>query len=322
MCSVIFAGCASVSAGNSAAGPTASIVSVVPAEIDFKSVVVGQKNSQTLRITNNGTKNVDLSSLHVTGSSFSLLSAKAPVVLAPGKTLNVNVVFAPANEAQENGAVTIASPELRAPIKIPLAGSGEKPVRALQSSPSNINFGTHTVNSSAFQTVTLTNTGNVALTVNSVAISGPGYAITGLSPGVSLSPQQRLEFQVWFHPSVVGNSTATLTANIPSLSSPLRLVVSGSATNTSVTSPSSSSTHSVTLDWNASSSSVAGYHIYRGGQSGGPYGRIDNSIVYSLDYRDTTVQSGSHYFYVVTAQGTDGVESPFSNEVTADIPNP
>jgi hypothetical protein len=322
MCSVFFAGCASVQAGNSAAGPTPSVVSVVPAEINFKSVVVGQKNSQTLRITNNDTKNVYLSSLHVSGSNFSLLSAKAPVVLAPGKTLNMNVVFAPANEAEEIGAMTIASPELRAPIKIPLAGSGEKPVRALQASPSIINFGTHAVNSSAFQTVTLTNTGNVTLTVNSVTISGPGYAVTGLSPGVSLSPQQRLEFQVWFHPTVTGNSAATLAANIPSLSSPLKLAVSGSATSASVASPPPSSIHSVTLDWNPSSSSVAGYHIYRGGQSGGPYGRINNSIVNSLDYRDANVQSGSHYFYVVTAQSTDGVESPFSNEVSADIPNP
>jgi centrosomal CEP192-like protein/HYDIN/CFA65/VesB family protein len=322
MCSFIFGGCASVTAGNSAAGPAAAVVSIIPAEINFRSVVVGQKNSQTLQITNTSTKNLDLSTLHISGANFSLQSAKAPIVLAPGKILNMNVVFAPANEAEENGAITIASPELRAPIRIPLVGSGEKPVRALQVSPSIINFGTHTVNSSAFQTVTLTNTGNISLTVNSVTISGAGYAITGLSPGVSLSPQQRLEFQVWFHPFFTGNFAATLTANVPSLSSPLKLVVSGSATSTSVTSPSSTSTHSVTLDWNPSGSPVAGYHIYRGGQSGGPYSRLSSAVISTLNYVDSSVLSGGRYFYVVTALGTDGLESPFSNEVSAEIPNP
>ena len=319
--SFVFSGCATVTPSNSAASPAAAIISVIPAEIDFKSVVVGQKNSQTLQITNTSIKNVDLSALHLTGAGFSLLSAKAPVVLAPGKKISLNVVFAPAAAASANGALTISSPTLRAPISVPLVGSGVKPEPALQASPSSINFGSHALNSSAFQTVTFTNTGNISLTVNSVTVSGAGFAIAGVSPGVSLSPQQRLEFQVWYHPIVAGTTVASLVANVSALPSPLKLAVAGSAT-TSSTAPSSVSSHSVALDWSSSTSSVAGYHIYRGGVSGGPYSRIDSSIVNSLSYKDASVQSGGRYFYVVTALGTDGVESPFSNEAAADIPNP
>ena len=319
--SFVFSGCATVAPTGSAASPAAAIISVIPAEIDFKSVVIGQKNSQTLQITNTSNKNVDLSALLMTGAGFSLLSAKAPVVLAPNNKISMNVVFAPATAASANGALTISSPALLVPIRVPLVGSGVKPEPALQSSPTSINFGSHTLNSSAFQTVTFTNIGNISLTVNSVTVSGAGFAIAGLSPGVSLSPQQKLEFQVWYHPTVAGSALATLIANVSALPSPLKLAVAGSAT-TSATATSSASSHSVTLDWNSSTSSVVGYHVYRGGSSGGPYSRIDGSVVNSLSYKDASVQSGGRYFYVVTALASDGVESPFSNEVAADIPNP
>jgi hypothetical protein len=322
MCAVIFAGCASVSAGNSAAGPSAAVVSIIPAEINFSSVVVGQKNSQSLQITNTGSKNLDLSALHISGASFSLQSAKAPIVLAPGKNLSMTVVFAPSAAATENGALTISSPELKAPVSVPLLGSGERAAPALQVSPSAINFGSQSLNSSAFQNVTLTNTGNIGLTVKSVSVVGAGYSITGLSSGVSLSPEQKLEFQVWFHPSKSGTSAATLVANVSSLPSPLKLAVSGSATVSSSASPTPASSHSVTLIWNPSSSSVTGYHVYRGGASGGPYSRISGGVITTLNYLDSSVLSGDRYFYVVTALGSDGMESPFSNEVSTDIPNP
>jgi hypothetical protein len=315
-------GCATISAGNSAAGPAAAVVSVIPAEINFKSVVVGQKNSQTLQITNTGTKKVDLSALHISGANFSLQSAKAPIVLAPGNNLTMTVLFAPSARATEKGALTISSPDLKAPLSVPLLGSGEEPAPALQASPSSINFGSHALNSSAFQNVTLTNTGNIGLTVNSVSIVGVGYSITGLSAGVSLSPGQKLEFQVWFHPTTSGTSAATLVANVSSLPSPLKLAASGSATISSTASPTPASSHSVTLNWNPSSSSVSGYYVYRGGASGGPYSRISSAVVTTPNYLDSSVLSGGSYFYVVTAVGTGGLESPFSNEVSADIPNP
>ena len=326
LCSVfstlVFSGCATVSAGNSAATPTAAAISIIPAEINFKSVVVGQKNSQTIQITNNSNKNIDLNSLRITGAGFSLLSAKVPVILAPDSNLSMNIAFAPTSTASENGALTISSPDLKSPVSVPLLGAGEKAAPALQASPSTINFGSRALNSSAFQSITLSNTGNIPLTLNSVSITGAGYSITGLSSGVSLSPEQKVEFQVWFHPTTAGNSSATLVAGASALASPLKLAVSGSASATSTSSPTPASSHSVTLDWNPSASSVAGYHVYRGGAPGGPYSRITGSIVSALNFKDAEVQSGGRYFYVVTALGADGVESPFSNEVAADIPNP
>ena len=83
------------------------------------------------------------------------------------------------------------------------------------------------------------------------------------------------------------------------------------------------STHSVQLQWDASTSSnVVGYNVYRGSRSGGPYLRLNASLITGLSFTDATVQSGQTYFYVTTSVDSSQVESLFSNEVSAIIPDP
>jgi fibronectin type 3 domain-containing protein len=81
--------------------------------------------------------------------------------------------------------------------------------------------------------------------------------------------------------------------------------------------------HSVTLTWGASpSSGVAGYRVYRGTATGGPYTAVNSALVSALSYADTQVQGGLTYFYVVRAVDATGTESANSNEATAPIPTP
>jgi hypothetical protein len=79
--------------------------------------------------------------------------------------------------------------------------------------------------------------------------------------------------------------------------------------------------HSVTLNWNASTSSnVTGYKVYRGTTSGGPYallsapGKVTSAT-------DNNVTSGATYYYVVTAVSSSA-ESSYSNQAKAVIPVP
>ncbi len=83
-----------------------------------------------------------------------------------------------------------------------------------------------------------------------------------------------------------------------------------------------STAHSVTLSWNASTSAVVGYNIYRAAQSGGPYTKLNSSLVHTTNYTDTTVQAGRTYLYVVTATDAQGHESEFSNKIQAVVPSP
>jgi hypothetical protein len=316
----IFSGCASVSAGNSAAGPAAAIISVVPSVIDFKAVIVGQKNSQTVKITNSSSNSVNLKSLHVSGSGFSLSSANAPLLLAPGKHIDLSVVFAPPSAANVSGSLVISAPELKAPVTVPLSGAGEKATPALTISPTSVNFGTRAVKTSTAQSVALTNTGNLSLSISSINVASSAFSVSGVSKGVSLSPNQRIEFQVWFRPGVAGTASTTIAFDSSVGLPPLKLAVSGSASNSTGSSPSAAAPHSVTLGWYAPSNSAAGYHVYRSEVAGGPFNRINTGQLQSTSYKDTAVVGGGQYFYVVTAVGESGSESAYSNEVAVVIP--
>jgi hypothetical protein len=78
--------------------------------------------------------------------------------------------------------------------------------------------------------------------------------------------------------------------------------------------------HSVVLTWTASTSTVSGYNIYRSTTSGSGFTKLNSSLIASLNYSDTAVQSGTTYFYVATSVDSGGDESANSNQARAAIP--
>jgi fibronectin type 3 domain-containing protein len=80
--------------------------------------------------------------------------------------------------------------------------------------------------------------------------------------------------------------------------------------------------HSTDLNWNPDVDPVIGYNVYRGGQHGGPYNKINPVLDATTSYSDTNVNAGATYYYVVTAVDANNNESGYSNEVVAVIPSP
>jgi hypothetical protein len=79
--------------------------------------------------------------------------------------------------------------------------------------------------------------------------------------------------------------------------------------------------HSVTLNWKASTSTVAGYNVYRSTVKGRDYVRINAALVTGqTSYKDETVQSGTTYYYVTRAVDARGRESSDSNVTAAVVP--
>jgi fibronectin type 3 domain-containing protein len=83
--------------------------------------------------------------------------------------------------------------------------------------------------------------------------------------------------------------------------------------------PSSPAEHHVELQWTPSSTSGVTYNAYRSLTPGGPYALIATSLPGS-GCSDWTVQSGTTYYYVVTAVDSQGRESAYSGEATATVP--
>ena len=94
--------------------------------------------------------------------------------------------------------------------------------------------------------------------------------------------------------------------------------------NQSSSSPPASSSvqHQAVISWTGSTSTVAGYRVYRSTQSGGPYALLSGALIAETSYTDATVASGQIYYYVATSVDLVGVESAFSSEVEAGIPTP
>jgi len=121
-----------------------------------------------------------------------------------------------------------------------------------------------------------------------------------------------MPFTVTFAPTVAG----TTSGKISFISSGSTLA-SETASGTGGTIP-----HTVNLSWNASTStSVAGYNVYRSTTTGGPFSKLNPSLNPSMNYSDSTVQSGQTYSYVTTTVDSNGVESSYSNQVKAVIPS-
>jgi hypothetical protein len=78
--------------------------------------------------------------------------------------------------------------------------------------------------------------------------------------------------------------------------------------------------HSVSLAWQGTATAnVVSYSMYRSTIPGSSYGLLASALG-TASYNDQSVQSGTVYYYVVTAVDAQGHESAFSNETRATVP--
>ena len=179
-------------------------------------------------------------------------------------------------------------------------------------SPSTLSFGSVAVGSSSSLTGTLSAT-NADIAVSSAAWSGSGYSVSGITFPVTVAAGKSATYTVTFTPPMAGNSSGSISFVSNASDSSLQQSFTGDGTQ-------SPGQHSVALSWSASTSSVTGYNIYRGTQSGGPYSKLNSSLLSSTSYTDSSVQSATTYYYVATAVDSSNVESAYSNQATAAIP--
>jgi fibronectin type 3 domain-containing protein len=117
---------------------------------------------------------------------------------------------------------------------------------------------------------------------------------------------------VVFSPTAAGTDSGTVAVTSNATGSPTTIALSGTGVQ--------ASSHTVTLTWTASTSTVSGYNVYRSTTNGSGYAKINTSLVGAVSYTDSTVQNSTTYYYVTTAVDGSGNESAYSNQATAAIP--
>jgi hypothetical protein len=106
----------------------------------------------------------------------------------------------------------------------------------LSISTTSLVFGTVSVNMPATQSLTVTSTGSGTLTIKAATISGSGFAVSGATFPVKLSPNQTAILTVQFDPASAGAASGSLILTSNS-SSGRSTVVSLSGTGVSATVP-------------------------------------------------------------------------------------
>jgi Abnormal spindle-like microcephaly-assoc'd, ASPM-SPD-2-Hydin/Transmembrane protein 131-like N-terminal len=287
-------------------------LSVSPTSASFGSVVTGSTNSQTIQLKNTGTASLTVSQIAATGSGFSVSGASVPLALAPGQTSTFNVQFDPTAAGAVNGSVSIVSTAPNSPATVSLSGTGVAATRTLSVSPGSLSFGSINNGSTASQGFTVTNTGNSNVAISGMSATGTGYSVVSGGSAVTLSPNQSASVSVQFAPTVAGSVSGAVSV-LSNASGSGVVTLSGTGVAPQVN-------HTVALDWGASSSSVAGYNVYRSSVSGSSYAKVNSSMVGGTSFTDSNVQSGQTYYYVATAVDASGNESVYSNEVPAVVP--
>jgi hypothetical protein len=287
-------------------------LTMTPASASFGSVTVGSPATQSIQLTNSGTGTLTLSQVSVTGSGFSTGTLSLPLSLNSGQSTNITAQFAPISAGTVAGSLTIVSNAPNSPAVVALSGTGIAATQVLTFSATNLGFGTVTTGSSATQNITVTNSGNASVNVSQITESGTGFTLTGGATPVTLASGQALTFGVVFSPSAAGNDTGNVSVTSSATATPTTILLSGTGIQ-----PAS---HTVTLSWTASTSTVSGYNVYRSATNGSGYVKINSSLLPGLSYEDTAIQSGTTYYYVATAVDPSGNESSDSNQATAVIP--
>lgn len=226
------------------------------------------------------------------------------------KFLTIAAVFAGALSISGCAGVTANS-------KTPAQSSSSQTTTtssALKISTTSLNFGSVPVGGSMLKAVFLTDTGTSNTDVSNIIISGAGYSTNGLQAGQILTPGETAELDVTLKPAAAGSVPGSVTLDGTGSSTLAVITLAGSGVQTT------SSSHSVSLKWSPSASTVIGYNSYRSTSSGGPFTKLNSTPLSTEQYVDSTVQNSQTYFYVTTSVNSANVESVHSNEVSVTIP--
>jgi hypothetical protein len=187
---------------------------------------------------NNSNPGTQAEPLQTIGAAVALATAVAGttgsrIIVNPGTYReSISFINAPANnlpiavQAATNGTVTSNAPG--SPANIPLTGTGVQAIVKL--SPTSLSFGNQLENmTSAAQNVTLTNTGNTALSITNIAVTGTDsnwYAESNTC-GTSVAAGASCTITATFTPLQGGPASPSINLTDTGTGSPQSIALSG-----------------------------------------------------------------------------------------------
>ena len=191
---------------------TMALVQLTPGRLNFSQIVGATTAQQTATLTNRGDGPLTIARIGATGDFKAV--PHCPSVLLPGLSCSIGVTFTPQAAGARNGSLVVTNDANALPgsqESMRLTGTGYQPVASL--SATVLSPGANLDGSSTSQRVTLTNTGDGALTIRAIAIGGAAagdYSQTN-SCVRTIQPGASCAITVNFTPHAYGLRSATLT---------------------------------------------------------------------------------------------------------------
>jgi hypothetical protein len=189
---------------------TAALAALSPANLTFPNQPVGTSTgTQAISLANDGNIALSVTSISVTGTNSSDFSQTntCGTSVAAGSSCTISVIFTPSGTGARTASIAVIDSAGTQTTMV--NGVGTAPAVSLSST--NVAFASQTVGtSSAAQAVTLTNSGNGALSLTSITINGANASDfaetntcgTGVAAGASCT------INVTFIPTAAGTRTA------------------------------------------------------------------------------------------------------------------
>jgi hypothetical protein len=224
---------------------SASLAGVSPAALTFGNRLVGTPSAaQNVTLSNSGTAPLIISSIAVNGGNAGDFGQtnNCPILgagLATGTTCTIGVVFLPTAMGARSSVLVISSSDPVTPsLNVTLSGTGTQAIAGV--SPAALTFPLQLLNTTSLvQAVTLSNTGNLAMVINSIALTGANAGdfvlnyncpIGGPTP---MAAGANCTISVTFRPTASGPRAASLAISTNALVNP-NPSVSLSGTGTAV----------------------------------------------------------------------------------------
>jgi hypothetical protein len=208
-------GLSAISATLSGTGIAPVVMS--PSSLSFGNQVVGRTSTtQSITITNNQGTSLSITGISMQGSAatdFIQTGNTCGSQLGPTSSCSIDLAFRPAATGTRSAALSVSDkPDPNSPYVIPLVGVGVLPLAV---SPPNLPFGNEAIgNTSAAQSVRLTNNANVTVSITAVSIGGGAagdFTRTGGTCKTQLGGASSCTITVVFDPTAAGPRNSTLT---------------------------------------------------------------------------------------------------------------
>jgi hypothetical protein len=218
-----------VSLGGTGVAPP--VFSVTPSSLTFTNQQPGVASAaQTLTIGNAGASpmaNIGFAFTGSAASSYSVASTTCGALLNSGTSCTAQIVFTPSATGSSAAALLVSSSTTGvAGVSIPLNGSAQL-ANGLTTNPTQLTFAAIAAGqSSAAQSVTITNSTNFAIGSVTLAASGPFNVAQNGCTG-SLAAGANCTASVVFSPTAGGSATGSLSISSTAVATPATVALSG-----------------------------------------------------------------------------------------------